>query len=427
MSLAIQIDTSARFRRSLEPVTPNFSRPAVCLQGLLCDVVTLEEARQLTMACIKCARRCGIVTPNADFLRLIRSDPDFRDAVLANDLSIIDGMPLVWLARALGIPVRGRVCGSDLFDTLMHQTSERFSAFFFGATDEIGRRVRERLEESRSGLRCAGVYAPGFGSIESMSTPSILDSINKTDPDLVVVSVGARKGLLWLSRNEHLLSAPIICNLGATINFVAGSVRRAPDHFRRYGLEWLWRIKQEPKLYARYARDLATLISVLIREILPCMIARALHQPSPAQLSAARLQHSHRDSEDVLALSGAWTNDNLAPIRAALTAATKNASDITITLDDITYLDAAFLGQILLAYGYQRRMHRGFALGATNRKVKRMLQRHGCGFLLMTGQEHSAARTMRLQPRPAGPDVAHNFWRRALDAGGARWINFHGR
>jgi N-acetylglucosaminyldiphosphoundecaprenol N-acetyl-beta-D-mannosaminyltransferase len=427
MSLSMQADTSTAFRRALKPVAPDFSRPAVCIQGLLCDVVTLDEARQVTMACINTSQRCSIVTPNADFLRLIRSDPEFRDAVLANDLSIIDGMPLVWLARALGVPARDRVCGSDLFDALMHQTSRRFSAFFFGATDEIGRRVRERLDDDRSGLRCAGVYAPGFGSIESMSIPSILESINKTAPDLLAVSVGARKGLLWLSRNEHLLTAPIICNLGATINFVAGNVRRAPARFQRYGLEWLWRIKEEPQLYVRYALDLATLLSVLIREILPCMIARALHQPSPTQLSAARLQHSHRASEDLLVFSGPWTKDNLAPLRAALTAATHNGSDIIVDLDGVTFVDAAFLGQILLAYGYQRRMHRGFVLCASNKRIKRMLQRHGCGFLLTIGREISAARPIRLHPRPAGPEVAHHFWKRMFNSAHTSRNNFHGQ
>ncbi|WP_084806619.1 WecB/TagA/CpsF family glycosyltransferase [Bradyrhizobium sp. NAS80.1] len=425
MSLSMQAHPSTVLRRSLKPVVPNFSRPAVCIQGLLCDVVTLDEARQLTMASIDGSQRCSIVTPNADFLRLIRADPEFRDAVLANDLSIFDGLPLVCLARALGIPVRNRVCGCDLFDTLMHQTSRSVSAFFFGATDEVGRRVQEHLGDIRSGLQCAGLCAPGFGSVESMSTPAILDSINKTDPDLLVVSVGARKGLLWLSHNEHLLSAPIICNLGATINFVAGTVRRAPSHFRRYGLEWLWRIKEEPKLYVRYALDLATLLSVLIREILPCMMARALHQPSPAQLSAARLQHSHRGSEDLLACSGAWTKDNLAPLRAALTAATHNKSNITVDLDGVTFLDAAFLGQILLAYGYQRRVHRSFVLCATNPKVRKALRHHGCGFLLMSRREASAGRSIGPRPWFAGLHAAHQFWRRRLNTDGTGWLHFH--
>src|SRR5258708_19548396 len=126
-----------------------------------------------------------------------------------------------------------------------------------------------------------------------MSDPRIFDIINQASPDLLVVSIGARKGLLWLNRNEHLLSSPVICNLGATIHFAAGSVKRAPVFFQHHGLEWLWRIKEEPELWRRYALDLTTLISVLVGQILPCLVNQALHQPSAKQPSA-RL-HPYRD------------------------------------------------------------------------------------------------------------------------------------
>src|SRR5262249_30424484 len=189
-------------RRSAHaPIVPDFSRHAFCVQGLLCDVVTMDEAEHKVVTSIKTAQRCNVVTPNANFLRLSRSDPDFRDALLASDLSVIDGMPLVWLARALGISVPARVSGSDLCATLMTARDEHFSAFFFGATDDVGERVRQRLEERKSSLTCAGVYAPGFGSVASMSNPEVFDHINEASPDLLIVSVGARKGVLWLNQN----------------------------------------------------------------------------------------------------------------------------------------------------------------------------------------------------------------------------------
>src|SRR5262249_18346499 len=159
--------------------------------------------------------------------------------------SIIDGMPLVWFARALGVAVPGRVCGSDLCAALMAEKEEQFRTFFFGATEETGRRVRQRLETTASRLRVARACSPAFGTISSMSGPGTFDRINQVHPDLLIVAIGARKGVVWLARNEHLISTPVICNLGATINFVAGSVKRAPAVFRRNGLEWLWRIKEE--------------------------------------------------------------------------------------------------------------------------------------------------------------------------------------
>lgn len=384
MTIALQYGPTSNVPRcdAQRPIAPDFSRPVYCLQGLVCDVVTMEEATQRLLLSIKEARRCNVVTPNASFLRMIRSDPDFRDAVLASDLSVIDGMPLVWLARALGISAPHRVCGSDLFDALMRRSGDRTSAFFFGATDEVGRRVRERLNAGTSGVRCAGAYAPGFGTIESMSDPRIFCIINQAAPDLLVVSVGARKGLLWLKRNEHLLSSPVICNLGATIHFVAGSIKRAPVFFQRHGLEWLWRIKEEPALWRRYALDLATLISVLVGQILPYLVKRALHKLSAAQPSTPRLQHYHDETAEVLKFSGAWTEDNLAPARSGLAAATQRASNLVLDLEGVTFVDASFLGLVLVAYGYQRRMQRGFFLSASSRRIKSMMRLNGCGFLL---------------------------------------------
>jgi N-acetylglucosaminyldiphosphoundecaprenol N-acetyl-beta-D-mannosaminyltransferase len=408
-------------------IAPDFSRPAFCVQGLIFDVLTIEQAMQRIMTSIKEGRRCNMVTPNANFLRMIRSDPDFRDAVLASDLSVIDGMPLVWFARALGIAVPYRLGGSDLFDALMRNTSGQIGTFFFGGTRDIGRRVRKHLDESTSGVRCNGVYSPGFGSVESMSDGKIFHIINRTGSDLLVVSVGARKGLLWLNRNEHLLSIPVMCNLGATINFVAGSVKRAPAFFRRHGLEWLWRIKEEPGLWTRYARDLATLISVLVGQILPCVVYRALHQPLRMRSPSRRFQYYHEPSGEVLKFSGVWTKDDLAPVRECLTAATRRTSNLVIDLEGVTFVDAAFLGQILLAYGYQRRTHQGFLLRASSGPIKTMLRLHGCGFLLLDRQKDLEADSLPSRPVPPNSEGTRKFWERTTAFRSALWTNSHGR
>jgi len=419
MSLAVDAASDINHHTAHAPIVPDFSRHAFCIQGLLCDVVMLDEAEQKVVTSIKTARRCNVVTPNANFLRLSRSDPDFRDAVLASDLSVIDGMPLVWLARALGIPVPERVCGSDLCSTLMAAKDEHFSAFFFGATDDVGRRVRQRLDERRSGLTCAGVYAPGYGSVASMSDPEILDNINGASPDLLIVSLGARKGVVWLNQNEHRLSAPVTCHLGAVIHFIAGTVVRAPPFFRRYGLEWLWRIKEEPALWTRYALDLTTLLSALVGQLVPCLVQRALHKPSAATLAKARLQHRHQGSSEIIKFSGPWTIENLAPVRSVLAEATADPNDLVIDLDSATYVDAAFLGQLLIAYGYQRRMHRNFVLRASRGQIRRMLRSHGCGYLLADRRE--GRRQIRPRSYPARQTIAgaRKLWARTF-ASGAR-------
>ena len=196
----------------------------------------------------------------------------------------------------------------------------------------------------------------------------------------------------------------VICNLGATINFVAGSVRRAPAFFQHHGLEWLWRIKEEPALWTRYALDLATLMSVLIVEILPGLVQHALqHKMRATPSSSPHLQHYHGRNADVLKFFGDWTRDDLAPVRASLTAATLRTTNLIVDLESVTFVDAAFLGQILLAYGYQRRMHRDFSLRASTGRIQHLLRLHGCEFLLAPG---------RLQPEaaPTSDRPASSVW-----------------
>ncbi|MHC2439867.1 WecB/TagA/CpsF family glycosyltransferase [Bradyrhizobium sp. USDA 4451] len=384
MRTALQAQSAAENGFQNSPL-PDFSRKVVCIEGLLCDAVTLEEAKRQIVASIRGDRRCNMVTPNTNFLRLIRSDANFRDAALSNDLSVIDGMPLVWLARLLGLPVRQRVAGSDLFDAL-RASGERMSAFFFGATDDVGCRVRERLNEANSAILCAGTLAPGFGSVESMSDPETLRTINAAAPDLLVVSVGARKGMLWLSRNESQLTAPVVCNLGATINFVARDVKRAPELIRRAGIEWLWRIKEQPTLWSRYALDLVTLVQVLLRQVLPWLIYSRIHRPSDTQLATARVRHYRRGNDEVLEFFGAWTAQNILPARSALTKACVGQDNLVVCLDGVTGVDAAFLGLLLLAYGYRRRINRGFSVEASRRQIRKMLRLNGCEYLLSAGR-----------------------------------------
>src|SRR5207244_10946213 len=100
-----------------------------------------------------------------------------------------------------------------------------------------------------------GVLDPGFGSVEEMSRDHIIDKVNAGAADFLAVSLGAKKGQLWLHRNHQRLTIPVRAHLGVTVNFQAGTVKRAPLRLRAWGLEWLWRIKEEPHLWRRYAHD----------------------------------------------------------------------------------------------------------------------------------------------------------------------------
>ena len=190
-------------------------------------------------------------TPNVNFLMMSRSDEEFRESLLMSDFCPVDGMPLVWIARLLGIPIRERVSGSDIFDALRSREAHdrRLSVFLFGGAEGVAENLQHTLNVEEGGLACVGALNPGFGSISEMSSDSILESINSSEAALLAVFLSAKKAQGWLLRNHDRLEVPFRAQFGATINWQAGSVKRAPKWVQRLGFEWLWRVKEEPYLW----------------------------------------------------------------------------------------------------------------------------------------------------------------------------------
>ena len=172
-------------------------------------------------------------------------------------MSVADGKPIVWLARLLNIPIPERVAGSDLIEELIKNRTEHkiLKVFFFGGEDGIAEAACEKLNSYNTGLKCVGSFNPGFGSIADMSSSEIIDQINQSNADFIIVSLGAKKGQAWIEKNRKNLNAPIISHLGAVVNFIAGTVSRSPKILQKSGLEWLWRIKEEPMLWKRYRSE----------------------------------------------------------------------------------------------------------------------------------------------------------------------------
>ena len=379
-------------------IVADFSRNVFCLLGFPCDAMTIDRAVRRLAVSVAEGRRCHVATPNVNFLRLMRSDSDFRDAVIASDLCLVDGAPLLWIARSLGLPIPQRVAGSDCFEALRAARGPRIGVYFFGGTEENCRKAGQRMQSEKSALYLAGTCAPGFGPVEEMSRPELIEEINAARPDLLVLSIGARKGLLWLARNEHRLTSPVLCNLGSTINFVAGTVRRAPKILQRCGLEWLWRIKEEPSLWTRYVADFGALFNAVATQALPSLVGRLRRPPEALDFVLARVRRTRWADFEVLTLSGAFGEANLDLVRARLVEATADPAELFIALENVSYVDAAFLGLILIAYGHQRRIGRGFSLFAPSGALRAHLRRHGCGYLLTQGVARSrpaAARNAR--------------------------------
>src|SRR5689334_8020186 len=170
-----------------------------------------------------------ISTANLHFLVTSQSDSQFRESLLTSDLCTADGMPIVWLARCLGIPISQRIAGSDIFEELKsaRRRAKQLKVFLFGGVQGAAAAACQRLNTEASGLACVGWYDPGFCSVDAMSTDAILQAVNSSNADFLAVALGAEKGQAWLLKNHERLQIPVRVHLGATINFQAGILKRS--------------------------------------------------------------------------------------------------------------------------------------------------------------------------------------------------------
>jgi N-acetylglucosaminyldiphosphoundecaprenol N-acetyl-beta-D-mannosaminyltransferase len=348
------------------PKTQCFDRPVHCILGLPFDAVSLPEAVARVRRAVQTRAPLFISTPNLNFLITSQADAAFRQSVIQSDLSLADGMPIIWLAKLLGIPIAKRVAGSTLFEELRSNCAELDTApikvYFFGGPDGAAHAAAQQLNATShphgGGMRCVGYASPGFGSIADMSTPAIIDHINAAQADFVVVALGAAKGQAWIQHNRALLNAPVISHLGAVMNFVAGTVTRAPTWVQRCGLEWLWRIKEEPSLWRRYWGDGIGLLKLLFCQVLPQAWRLRALAPSPASLLAAvvLVEEAEQGSGVSLKMNGAWTAANLHRLIPALRAHAASSALLTLDCTNTTYADSRVAGALNQLYGYRTRM-----------------------------------------------------------------------
>lgn len=328
----------------------NFDRPVVCIAGLPFDLLDMAGTVERVRAAAKNHQPCFLTTPNLNFLIGCLRDAAFRDSVIHSDLCIADGMPILWMARLLGIPIPERVAGSELFEALRVQKSidSPLKVYFFGGPEGVAEMACRVLAGERSGLQCVGFNCPGFGSIEDMSGPETIANINASGADFVVVALGARKGQAWIERNRSRIDAPVISHLGAVVNFVAGTVARAPSWMQEAGMEWLWRIKEEPALWRRYWQDGVTWIRLLLVRVLPYALWRRIRRSRGRGCNFAVSLLPQVSEVARLVVVGDSPDELTANVREVFRNTTAATQPLEIDFTRATSLSPAFAGLILM-------------------------------------------------------------------------------
>jgi N-acetylglucosaminyldiphosphoundecaprenol N-acetyl-beta-D-mannosaminyltransferase len=235
------------------------------------DVLTFAEAIDSIEQLATAGAGGYVVTPNVDHVCLAEEDRELVDAYARASLSLVDGKPLVWLSRAMGQPLPEKISGSDLARPLIERAAERgLSVFFLGAKDGVGRRAADKLLAEHPSLKIAGVLSPplGFEQNEGQNA-DVVRALRESGANLVLVALGAPKQGLWMAKHKDVLAPSVLLGVGGTLDFIAGEIKRAPPWMSNNGLEWLYRLAQEPRRMAgRYlVRDRAFL-GIALRAVL---------------------------------------------------------------------------------------------------------------------------------------------------------------
>lgn len=230
----------------------------VVLLGVPFHPVTLEGCAEWIAQRIREKRPGYLATANLDFAAQASRDVELQEILLQADCVVCDGMPLVWASRWVDAPLPERVAGSDLVWKLFERgAQEGWRIYFLGATEDTLARLEETLHRDYPGLVIAGWHAPPFGSIHDLDNDVIASDIYHAHPDILLVAMGCPKQEKWISMFHRSTGVPLSIGVGASLDFVVGRVRRAPGWMQKSGLEWFFRLLQEPgRMFRRYFIDL---------------------------------------------------------------------------------------------------------------------------------------------------------------------------
>ena len=244
----------------LESITPTW----VC--GLPLAPFTYADTLDWVDHLIARGRPSYFITANLHYAMLTDRDPCLRELNRRAAFLVADGMPLVWRSSGGSQPLPERVAGADLIYLLARRAAENgYRVFLLGGAPAVTPQAAEALQRHYPDLQIVGIETPMIDAISPEEHAALLDRIRATEPDLLLIALGQPKGELWMADHCEALGVPVSVQLGASFDFVAGHITRAPRWLQRIGAEWLWRIAQEPgRMIPRYWADAVFLAKIVL-------------------------------------------------------------------------------------------------------------------------------------------------------------------
>lgn len=223
--------------------------------GIPMAMTDYDGAVEVMDAMVDRRERGWICAAAVHSVMVAQDDPGMREALTGATLTVPDGMPVVWAANLLGEDLPNRVYGPELMHRYCARSAERgLRVWLYGGRDQ-GALVQLALTLRREhpGIKIVGGYSPPFRTLSAAEDDTIAEQINRDRPDVIWVGIGVPKQEKWMVRMRSRVEAPVMCAVGAAFDFHAGRVSQAPRWMQERGLEWTYRIAQEPRrLLPRY-------------------------------------------------------------------------------------------------------------------------------------------------------------------------------
>ena len=217
------------------------------IMGVGFDSLTLPEAVERAEKLISEQRAAYVVTPNPEIVMTCWENPDAMEAVQNADLVLPDGVGVIYGAKILGTPLKGKLPGIDFATELMRRMAKRGGrVYLLGAKPGIAETAGERMTAQFPGLIICGTHDGYF-----QDDVPVIEEINALKPDLLLVCLGAPKQELWMYRNRPCLKVGLMAGLGGSLDVFAGTAKRAPVFFQKLGMEWFYRLIKEPWRFKR--------------------------------------------------------------------------------------------------------------------------------------------------------------------------------
>jgi len=387
-------------------------RKTVAILGIPIDDLDSAQALQRLEQFVESGRFHQVATANTDFLIKAHADPELKSILLAADMVVPDGMPIVLASRWLRAGLRERVAGADLVPGLAGLAAKRgWRLYMLGARPEVAQAARRRLEEDCPGLQIVGCLSPPVASILEMDNEAILADVERTAPHVLLVAFGNPKQEKWIHMHRGRLRVPVCMGVGGTFDFLAGAAPRAPLWMQRAGLEWLHRLANDPRrLWRRYATDLVHFARFLAVQLW------SLRGWGTGE--EARIAHVRAGDATVISVSGFLGVQALGELQLAAEKALEAPTHIVLDLHAATGVDSSVLGTLLNLPKRARHVGREVRLAGASRRVIRALRTACADDLLRVAPTFTDALT-------AAPESAFDV--RALVNGTAAVLQLCGR